>query len=50
MTITKQEFREMMDKPNFLLINGSSCLINDIKYEIKCNDVENTVELKKIEE
>lgn len=45
MIITKQEFREMMNNPNFL-INGNMCQINGVKYSIDCDDKNNMVRLE----
>lgn len=48
MTITKEQFREMMDKPNFFLVNGNSCTIDGVLYSIECDNENNIVELKEV--
>lgn len=48
MTLSKKQFWNMVDNRQIVLGTIDTCLFNGIKYSIKCDDINNTVELENI--
>lgn len=48
MKLTKKEFWNMIDNKQIDLKSGNTCLYSGVMYSIKCDDVNNSVELKEM--
>lgn len=46
MTLTKKQFWDMIDTMQIFLKGNNKCVYNGIEYIIKCDDINNIVELK----